>query len=498
MRKYVLAIDQGTTSTRAIIFNKQSEIVSKAQMEFKQITKNNGWVEHNPIEIWETTYEMIREALFKSGLKLKDISAIGITNQRETTVLWDKKTGEPIYNAICWQSRQSQYICEDLINKGYEDLIHQKTGLIINPYFSASKIKWIFDNVEGVYERAKKGEILFGTIDTFLVWKLTNGKLHITDPSNASRTMLYNIKTLEWDKEILDILDIPENILPTVVSSSENYGIATKLWELDESADVPITSIIGDQQASLFGQCCFDIGSVKNTYGTGCFMLMNTKNKPVFSKNGLLTTIAWQIGEEVEYALEGSVFVAGSAIQWLRDGLRMFKKSSDCEEYAKRVETSEGVYVVPAFVGLGTPYWDNDARGAVFGLTRSTKKEHFITATIESIAYQSKDLMEVMKKEANISIRSLAVDGGASVNDYLMQFQSNILDIKILRPQCMETTALGCAYLAGLAIKLWKDKEEIMKNHMVEKIFLNTITKEKRESLYSGWKKAIEATRIFK
>lgn len=498
MKKYVLAIDQGTTSTRAIIFDKESNIVGKAQMEFSQICPHSGWVEHNPIEIWETTYEMIKESLFKSGLKLKDICAIGITNQRETTVLWDKKTGEPVYNAICWQSRQSQEICEKMISEGLEDIIHQKTGLIINPYFSGSKIKWIFENVEGVYERAKKGEILFGTIDTYLVWKLTDGKLHITDPSNASRTMLYNINTLSWDKEILEIMDIPEVILPKVVSNSEIYGIATKLWEIDETADVPIASIIGDQQASLFGQCCFDIGSVKNTYGTGCFMLMNTKTKPVFSKNGLLTTIAWKIGDNVEYALEGSVFVAGSAIQWLRDGLRMFKKSSDCEDYAKRVGTSDGVYVVPAFVGLGTPYWDNDARGAVFGLTRATKKEHFITATIESIAYQAKDLMEVIKKEANITIRSLAVDGGASANDYLMQFQTNILNIKVLRPQCLETTALGAAYLAGLAVKVWKDKDDLLENHTIEKIFLNVINDEQREKLYKGWKKAVEATRIFK
>lgn len=498
MKKYVLAIDQGTTTTRAIIFDKESNIIGKAQMEFSQICPKSGWVEHNPDEIWETTYEVIRESLFKSGLSLRDISAIGITNQRETTILWDKKTGEPIYNAICWQSRQSQEICEKLLEDGYEDLIHKKTGLIINPYFSASKIKWIFDNVEGVYERAKKGEILFGTVDSFLVWKLTNGKLHITDASNASRTMLFNINTLSWDKELLDIFGIPECMLPQIVSNSENYGIATKLWEIDESVDVPICSIIGDQQASLFGQCCFDVGSVKNTYGTGCFMLMNTKNKAVYSTNGLLTTIAWKIGDTVEYALEGSVFVAGSAIQWLRDGMRMFAKSSDCEEYAKRVLTSDGVYVVPAFVGLGTPYWDNDARGAVFGLTRATKKEHFITATIESIAYESKDLMEVMKKEARIKIKSLAVDGGASSNNYLMQFQADILDLKVLRPKCLETTALGAAYLAGLAVKVWKDKEEVMKNHMIEKIFLNRISDSERENKYKGWLKAVEATRVFK
>ena len=498
MKKYVLAIDQGTTSSRAIIFNRESEIVSTAQMEFSQICPKSGWVEHNPIEIWETVYEVVKEALFKSGLRLSEIAAIGITNQRETTILWDKKTGKPVYNAICWQSRQSQSICEDWINKGYEEKIHEKTGLIINPYFSASKIRWIFDNVPGVYERALKGDIIFGTVDTFLVWKLTEGKCHITDVTNASRTMLFNINTLSWDRELMEMFGIPECILPKVVSNSEEYGIATKLYQIDESSDIPIASIIGDQQASLFGQCCFDIGSVKNTYGTGCFMLMNTKNRAVYSKNGLLTTIAWKLGDEVEYALEGSVFVGGSAIQWLRDGMRMFAKSSDCEEYAKRTMSSDGVYVVPAFVGLGTPYWDNDARGAVFGLTRATKKEHFITATLESIAYQTKDVMEVMKEEAKTRIRTLAVDGGASANNYLMQFQADILDVKVLRPKCLETTALGAAYLAGLATHVWKNKEEILKDHTIEKIFLNTISEEERNKRYSGWKKAIEATRVYK
>lgn len=498
MKNYVLAIDQGTTSSRAIIFNKQSEVVAKSQMEFSQICPHDGWVEHNPDEIWETVYQLIKETLFKSGLQLKDICAIGITNQRETTVIWDKLTGKPIYNAIVWQSRQSQEICDKLIEDGYEELIHQKTGLVVNPYFSASKIKWILDNVPGSYERAKKGELLFGTIDTYLVWKLTEGKLHITDPSNASRTMLYNIKEMCWDEELLKIMDIPMELLPEVRSNSEIYGTATKLWEIDENVDVPITSIIGDQQASLFGQCCFEIGSIKNTYGTGCFMLMNTKYKPVFSKKGLLTTIAWNIDGKTEYALEGSVFVAGSAIQWLRDGLRMFKHSSDCEDYANRVNSSEGVYVVPAFVGLGTPYWDNDARGAIFGLTRATKKEHFITATIESIAYQSKDLMEVMKEEAKIQISSLGVDGGASVNDYLMQFQSNILNLKLVRPKCLETTALGAAYLAGLAVKMWRDKNEILRYNSVDKIFLNKISDKERDFKYNGWKIAVNATRQFK
>lgn len=498
MKNYVLAIDQGTTSSRAIIFNKKSEIVAKAQMEFSQICPHSGWVEHNPDEIWETVYEVIKEALFKSGLQLKDISAIGITNQRETTVMWDKLTGKPIYNAIVWQSRQSQNICDKWIEAGYKDLIHKKTGLIINPYFSASKIRWIFENVEGSYEKAKKGELLFGTIDSYLVWKLTEGKLHITDCSNASRTMMYNINEMCWDKELLELFDIPQEILPEVKSNSEVYGVASKLWEIDENCDIPIASIIGDQQASLFGQCCFEIGNVKNTYGTGCFMLMNTKYRPVYSNKGLLTTVAWNVDGKTEYALEGSVFVAGSAIQWLRDGMRMFKHSRDCEDYANRVNGSDGVYVVPAFVGLGTPYWDNDARGAVFGLTRATKKEHFITATIESIAYQSKDLMEVMKEEAKIEISSLGVDGGASSNNYLMQFQSNILNLKLVRPKCLETTALGAAYLAGLAVKVWKDKNEIVKNNMVDKIFLNKIDDKTRNELYEGWKVAVEATRKFK
>lgn len=498
MKNYVLAIDQGTTSSRAIIFNKASQIVSIAQMEINQICPKSGWVEHNPNEIWETVYAVIKEALFKSGLHLKDISAIGITNQRETTVLWDKKTGKPVYNAIVWQSRQSQKICEQLIADGHSEMIHAKTGLVINPYFSASKVKWIFDNVPGVYERALKGEILFGTIDTFLAWKLTNGTLHITDPSNASRTMLYNINTLEWDQEILDLFKIPRCILPVVRNTSEIYGVASKLWEIDDNANVPIAAIVGDQQASLFGHCCFNIGCLKNTYGTGCFMLMNTKNKPVFSKTGLLTTIAWKIGNEVEYALEGSVFVGGSVIQWLRDNMRLFLKSKDCEAYTERVAGSDGVYFVPAFVGLGTPYWDDDVRGSIFGLTRATKKEHFVAAAVESIAYQSKDLMEVMKEETGIKIDSLAVDGGASVNNYLMQFQANILGLKLIRPACLETTALGAAHLAGLAVKVWVNKEDVIKCHTIDKIFLSNIDTEERERLYTGWKTAIKATREFK
>lgn len=498
MEKYILAIDQGTTSSRAIIFNKKSQIISMAQMEFTQICPRNGWVEHDPEEIWETVYQVIQDAVKKSNIDYKDICAIGITNQRETTILWDKITGKPVYNAIVWQSRQSQDICEKLIEEGYEKIVKAKTGLVINPYFSGSKIKWILDNISGVREKAENGEILFGTIDTYLVWKLTEGKLHITDPTNASRTMLYNINELVWDQELLNILKIPQLILPKVVPTSEVYGIATKLKELNKDIEIPIAAIVGDQQASLFGQCCFDKGDVKNTYGTGCFMLMNTSTTPIYSNYGLLTTIAWQIDGKTEYALEGSVFVAGSAVQWLRDGLRMFSKSKDCEKYVRKVKDTGGVYVVPAFVGLGTPYWDNDARGAVFGLTRGTQKEHFISATLNSIAYQTKDVMEVMKEESRLPINSLSVDGGASKNDYLMQFQSNMLNCKIVRQSCVETTALGAAYLAGLAVKVWSNLEEIKRFRIIDQIFLNKITDEEREKLYDGWKMAVKATRVFK
>ena len=494
----ILAIDQGTTSSRAITFNKKSQIVVTSQMEFGLICPESGWVEQNIIEIWATVFETVKEVLANEKVDTSMIKAIGITNQRETTVLWDKVTGEPVYNAIVWQSRQSQDICEDWIGKGYSDIIQDKTGLLINPYFSASKVRWIFDNVPGVYDRAIKGEILFGTIDTYLVWKLTKGAKHVTDYTNASRTMMFNIHNLSWDDELLELYGIPKCILPEVVNSNENMGIATRLHEFDPSLNIPICSIIGDQQASLFGQCCFNRGDVKSTYGTGCFMLMNTKDQIVKSNNGLLTTIAWGINGNVEYALEGSVFVAGSAIQWLRDGMRLFEKSKDCEKYSRLVNGSEGVYVVPAFVGLGTPYWDNDARGAVFGLTRATKKEHFITATVESIAYQAKDVMEVMMQEAHAEIKSIGVDGGASANNYLMQFQADILNCRIFRPNCLETTALGAAYLAGLTSGVYSSKEELIKYHTIEQIFVANMTNEKRNKLYTGWKKAVEATRAFK
>lgn len=492
-REYILTIDQGTTSTRAIIFDKYSNIIASSQIEIEIFCPKNGWVEQNPEEIYESVVTTIKNVIRKSKVAISNIKCIGITNQRETTIMWDKNTGKPVYHAIVWQSRQSQNICEEWIKKDFENKIKEKTGLLINPYFSASKIKWIFDNVDGVHEKALSGDILFGTVDTYLLWKLTNGKVHITDYTNASRTMMFNIKKLCWDDEILKMFGIPSSVLPEVHESSEIYGE----YEI-ENVKIPIASIVGDQQASLFGQCCFEAGSVKNTYGTGCFMLMNTNDKIISSNTGLLTTIAWGLNGEVEYALEGSVFVGGSAVQWLRDGMKMIETSNEVELYSDTGSGSNGVYVVPAFVGLGTPYWDNDARGSVFGITRNTKKEHFINATVESIAFQSKDVMEVMKEASKLEISSLAVDGGASVNNYLMQFQSNILNCKIQRPKCLETTALGATYLAGLAVGVYKNKEELVNLQLIDKVFIPIMEEEKRNRLYEGWKKAIEATRVFK
>ena len=495
--KYILAIDQGTTSSRAIVFDKKGNKISQAQMEFRQIFPNSGWVEHDAEEIWHTTYEVIKEAINREELSTEDIAGIGITNQRETTVIWDRETSEPIYNAIVWQSRQSKDICEDLINKGYKDLIHEKTGLLINPYFSASKIKWILDNVEGAKEKAKAGKLAFGTIDTWLIWKLTKGKVHVTDYTNASRTCLFNIHTLTWDDELLELFGVDKSMLPEVKSSSEIYGYATRLEELGETL-IPIAGIAGDQQASLFGQGCFKEGDLKNTYGTGCFMLMNTGDKPVLSNNGLLTTIAWGVDGKVTYALEGSVFIAGSSIQWLRDGLRFFEDARFSEIYATRIASCEGVYVVPSFVGLGAPYWDDDARGAIFGITRATSKEHIIRATLEAIAFQSKDVMEVMKEESKAKITHLAVDGGACANNFLMQFQSDILNCNILRPKNLETTALGAAYLAGLATGVYKNTQEVAKMREIEKIFVPSRTLKNVNKIYNGWKEAVNATRQFK
>lgn len=499
MKEYILTIDQGTTSTRTIIFDNLANIVACSQMEFTQICPHNGWVEHNPEEIWELTYQTIKNAINLANVKVSDIKALGITNQRETTVLWNKITGKPVYNAIVWQSRQSQAICEDLISKGLEEKFKDKTGLLINPYFSGSKIKWIIDNVSGVKEEIQKGNILFGTIDTYLLWRLTDKKVHATDYSNASRTMIYNIKTLEWDSELLSYLDIPESILPKVYQSSYIYGHCFGLANIsDDFRKIPIASLIGDQQAALFGQCCFDLGDAKSTYGTGCFILMNTKDRLIKSDSGLLTTIAWGLDGKVEYALEGSVFVSGSAIQWLRDGVKFFDKSNDCEKAIYGKNPSGGVYFVPAFVGLGSPYWDNDARGAIFGITRATTKDNITVAAIEASPYQAKAVMDSMIKESGHDILYLGVDGGASVNDYMMQFQADLLNAKIIRPICKETTALGATYLAGLATGVFKSKEEIKKLHQIEQVFVRHINDEELEKRINGWNEAVKATLSFK
>jgi glycerol kinase len=495
-KRYVLSIDQGTTSSRAILFNKGGEIVNVAQKEFTQIFPKPGWVEHDAQEIWSSVTSVIAEVLSKANVNPKEIAGIGITNQRETAVVWDKSTGLPVYNAIVWQSRQTAEICEELKAKGYNDLFRSKTGLLIDAYFSGTKVKWILDNVAGARDKAEDGQLLFGTIDTWLIWKLSGGKVHVTDYSNASRTLMYNIYDLSWDEELLEILDIPKSLLPEVRSSSEVYGYTLEKHFLGES--IPISGVAGDQQAALFGQACFEEGMAKNTYGTGCFMLMNTGEKAVPSENGLLTTIAWGIDGKVEYALEGSIFVAGSAIQWLRDGLRMLDNAPKSEEYASKVESSDGVYVVPAFVGLGTPYWDSDARGAIFGLTRGTTKEHFVRATLESLAYQTKDVLTAMEADSGIELTKLRVDGGAVKNNLLMNFQSDLLNVPVERPVVTETTALGAAYLAGLAVGFWENRDEISSQWNVEESFEPTMTPEEREVLYDGWKVAVESTMKFK
>ncbi|KKI92233.1 glycerol kinase [Bacillus sp. SA1-12] len=495
-KKYILSLDQGTTSSRAILFNKSGEIVDIAQREFKQYFPKPGWVEHNPQEIWSSILAVIAEVLTNSNVSAKEIASIGITNQRETAVVWDKETGRPVYNAIVWQSRQTADICEELKEKGYNDLFRKKTGLLIDAYFSGTKVKWILDHVEGAREQAKQGKLLFGTIDTWLIWKLSGGKEHVTDYTNASRTLMYNIYDLAWDDELLEILDIPKAMLPDVRSSSEVYAKTVDYHFFGEA--VPIAGVAGDQHAALFGQACYEKGMAKNTYGTGCFMLMNTGEKAVPSENGLLTTIAWGIDGKVEYALEGSIFVAGSALQWLRDGLRMIDNAPASEGYASKVESTDGVYVVPAFVGLGTPYWDSDARGAIFGLTRGTTKEHFIRATLESLAYQTKDVLKAMEADSGIELKKLRVDGGAVKNNFLMNFQSDLLNVAVERPVVNETTALGAAYLAGLAVGFWKDREEIEKQWQMQKSFEPTMGDEQRNSLYDGWKQAVKATMGFK
>ena len=493
MKKYILTIDQGTTSTRAILFDKNGRKVCVKQMEFTQITPKSGWVLHNPDEIYLTVLQVIKACINDSRIDVNEIDSIGITNQRETVVVWDKETVEAIYPAIVWQSRQSEGICNDLINSGYTDMIHEKTGLFINPYFSASKIKWILDNYDKDHALRNSNRLLCGTIDTYLLYRLTKGVSFKTDYTNASRTMLFNINTLTWDNELLDLFGINLNMLPEVMDSSSLFGH----FEYD-GIYIPITAMIGDQQSSLFGHIAFNKGSTKVTYGTGCFMLMNTKDEKIFSKNGLLTTIAYKIGDEVCYALEGSVFVAGSAVQWLRDGLKLISNSAQSEEAATLVSDTMGVYFVPAFVGMGTPYWDNESRGAIFGLSRGTTKEHLIRATLEGIAYEALDVLEVMEKEAKVRIPEISVDGGAAINNFLIQFESDITLRRLVRPRELETTALGTCYLAGLYTKFFSSIKEIEKLHEVDKLFMPTMEKEKRDYLVEGWKIAINATRMFK
>ena len=492
---FIMAIDQGTTSSRAIIFNKKGEQVSSSQKEFTQIFPQAGWVEHNANEIWNSVQSVIAEVFIESGIKPNQIEAIGITNQRETTVVWDKNTGLPIYNAIVWQSRQTAPLAEELKNKGYVEAFHQKTGLVIDAYFSATKVRWILDHVDGAQERAEKGELLFGTIDTWLVWKLTDGAAHVTDYSNAARTMLYNIKELKWDDEILDILNIPKAMLPEVRSNSEIYGKTAPFHFY--GGQVPIAGMAGDQQAALFGQLAFEPGMVKNTYGTGSFIIMNTGEEMQLSENNLLTTIGYGINGKVYYALEGSIFIAGSAIQWLRDGLRMIDSSPESEAYALKSQNQDEIYVVPAFTGLGAPYWNQEARGSVFGLTRGTTKEDFIKATLQSIAYQVRDIIDTMQVDAKTSIPVLKVDGGAAKNDYLMQFQADILGIAIARAKNLETTALGAAFLAGLTVSYWKDFDELKSLHGAAQIFEPKMDEARKEKLYKGWKKAVKATQVF-
>lgn len=490
MEKYILSFDAGTTSSRAIIFNKKGQIINVAQKEFQQIYPKAGWVEHDPMEIWASQSGVAREVLEMSAIRPDQIVGIGITNQRETTLVWDKNTGKPVYNAIVWQCRRTASYCERLKGKGWIDKIRDKTGLVLDAYFSATKIAWILDNVEGAREKAERGDLLFGTVDTWLVWNLTRGKVHVTDYSNASRTMLFNIKDLKWDDEILEALNIPRSMMPEVKDSSCIYGYTDE--HTYGGARIPIAGIAGDQQAALFGQNCFKPGMVKNTYGTGCFVLMNTGQEMIRSKNGLLTTIAWGIDGKVSYALEGSVFIAGAAIQWLRDELRLVYDSPQSEYYANKIEDTDGVVVVPAFTGLGAPYWDMYARGGIFGLTRGTKREHLVRATLESLAYQSKDVIEAMQEDAKIPLAYLRVDGGASANNFLMQFQADMLNTEVHRPRTLETTSLGAAYLAGLAVGYWKDLDEISEDFSIDRTFKPQMSQEKRDKNYKYWKKAIE------
>lgn len=489
MAKYVMALDAGTTSNRCILFNEKGEIISLAQKEFTQYFPQPGWVEHDASEIWSTQLGVAVEAMSKVGAVAADIAAIGITNQRETVVVWDKKTGEPICPAIVWQCRRTAEYCDSLKEQGFTEMIRKKTGLIIDAYFSGTKIKWILDHVEGALEKAEKGELLFGTIETWLIWKLTKGRVHVTDYSNASRTMLFNINTLQWDEEILGLLGIPMSMLPEAKPSSCVYGYADASYF---GGEIPIGGAAGDQQSALFGQTCFQPGEAKNTYGTGCFLLMNTGEKPVFSNNGLVTTIAWGLDGKVNYALEGSIFVAGAAIQWLRDELRLIDSSADSEYMAQKVKDSNGCYVVPAFTGLGAPYWDQYARGTIVGLTRGVNKYHIIRATLESIAYQVYDVLTAMEADSGISLSSLKVDGGASANNFLIQTQADLIGAPVKRPSCIETTAMGAAYLAGLSVGYWKSKEDVLKNWAVDRTMEPSITQEERKQRIKGWKKAVK------
>lgn len=487
--EYILAFDQGTTSSRAILFDKKGQIHSTAQKEFEQIFPKAGWVEHDPSEIWSSQVSVAAEAVSRANLNAMDIAAIGITNQRETTIVWDKNSGKPIYNAIVWQDRRTADTCTRLRNDGHEDMFRDKTGLVLDAYFSGTKVKWILDNVDGARKKANNGDLLFGTIDSWLLWKLTEGAVHATDVTNASRTLLYNIYNLEWDKEILQLLDIPESMLPEVKSSSEVYG---KTSGEIFAKEIPVSGIAGDQQAALFGQVCSQPGMAKNTYGTGCFMLLQTGETPIKSKNNLLTTIAWQLDGKVCYALEGSVFIGGAVVQWLRDGLKMIKSSTEIEALARKSSDNDGVYLVPAFSGLGAPHWDPYARGMLIGLTRGTNQSHIARAALESIAYQSTDLLMAMQSDAGLSLKEMRVDGGASVNNLLMQFQADILDIPVLRPKVTETTALGAAYLAGLAIGFWKDLDEINQKWKVDKTFEPNMEPSEREELLNKWHDAVD------
>ena len=489
MAKYVMALDAGTTSNRCILFNKQGQICSMAQSEFTQYFPQPGWVEHDADEIWASQLGVAVEAMNKIGATAEDIAAIGITNQRETAIVWDKNTGVPIYHAIVWQCRRTSEYCDTLKEKGLTDKFREKTGLVLDAYFSGTKIKWILDNVEGAREKAEAGDLLFGTVETWLIWKLTKGRVHVTDYSNASRTMLFNINTLEWDEEILAELNIPKSMLPEAKPSSCVYGLADASFL---GGEIPIAGAAGDQQAALFGQTCFTPGEAKNTYGTGCFLLMNTGEKPVFSNNGLVTTIAWGLDGKVNYALEGSIFVAGASIQWLRDEMRLIDSSADSEYMAKKVKDTNGCYVVPAFTGLGAPHWDQYARGTIVGITRGVNKYHIIRATLESIAYQVNDVLEAMRADSGIELSALKVDGGASANDFLMQTQADIINAPVNRPVCVETTAMGAAYLAGLAVGYWKDKEEVLKNWAIDAEFLPSIVEEARRKRIKGWNKAVK------